>query len=546
MPDTITKSANNNVSTFVVSFVVQKSAFLLFAVVCNSLPFRILLIVGFAAQQIVFSLPASCRLFMSRLMRLHDEGRAMQRRKAGALRLMTVAVAVSGLLTAAGALPSVAIIIPTDFASMVEEAWLIVKATVTQTEQNTKGKGGQVATLRVEKVFAGRCDPIIKIVYGASAQESEITYPPGEVAYLCLVPARDQAGMYEEVNYGFGKIVVRDSRVILPEIEIPAGIRERMKDLSLEHVEAVLQWVRGPAMFVRATRDSYRCDEPLYVEVTLTNTSLIPMRLTCGVNEGFGANCSAMLWDEPGHRLWNRQLDGGDADYGRNTMPADKTNAMVTLQPGRSLVGKARFLPRLADYVQDPSRARTLVVGYRPRAEETSWEKNWSGYVTARCPLRLTCPFPRWASELERPNRTGSVAISTVQDGTTVVLSPRQSLWVRIMLTRSVQDPERFRDMHGCYWTADDEPILDVLASCLRVERDGKRLTDPKPDAELLKRWLDGLGHGDMIHYRDVQWPIPSGAPGTYRLRCILPGEDGPSESNWLTVTVPAEEPAGR
>jgi hypothetical protein len=77
-----------------------------------------------------------------------------------------------------------------------------------------------------------------------------------------------------------------------------------------------------------------------------------------------------------------------------------------------------------------------------------------------------------------------------------------------------------------------------LLASCLRVERDGRRVPGPAAPDEDVRQWLDGVEGNEAQLQLDLGGLFGLAQPGTYRVRLSLPGAGQPSLSNILEVRV--------
>ena len=464
--------------------------------------------------------------------------------------------------------PAAAMVSIEDFQGTVQGAETIVRATVTGVAKAEFDRAAHVVTLKVEKAIAGRADPEIRLFHGTSTGYEPARYRVGEEYYLCLVPAAyfetgeqpdNFKGMYGEANSGYTKIPVKGGNAVMPKRwTVPDYIKPMLADLSTEHFEAVLIWVRGPTLTARPAKEVFQCDEPMELEITLTNPSPLPMRLMRGSREGFRAFFNMTLRDASGFKALAAPLQGAGNPDGTYLYSSIKDmEASEVLAPGASLKGTARFDIRLAEYRQDPQCVRTLGLEYAPNMWGEAVKDGWRGSQCARVPVRIACPYRAWAEGLRRQGGEWAVSVfagaGNWSEAAVAVVSPRQGVWVMVRLHRPDPSDEGFDRRSGLgegmgLQTLSDEERR-ALAACIRVELQGKAVPGPAPDEKalqgLLSRFLKESASGggraslgfacplNLAEFFDLK------APGQYRARLILPVAGGPSLSNAAILTVP-------
>jgi len=433
---------------------------------------------------------------------------------------------------------------PMDLRHMVSGAQLVVRARVIRTEEARADNEADTATLRVEKVVFGQCAKTIKLGYDVDEVHHE-PYIDGAVYYLCLKPHEDCPGLYDGVNAGANRIRVTKGKVDLSRIPIPEFVRPHLKQPTPQALETVMRWLRGLTLDVKPTEDTFRCDEPIELSATLTNTSTLPMKLLRASAHALGPYGWIRLWDPHGFRVLAQPVLEGNHRPDEVDQPTPRISQEVfTLAPGGSFVCRARFRCRLDDFVQDPAGTRTLTMRYDTGFWCTPPRHVWQGQATARRPIRLLCPYRRWAADLQQPNAQWSVSIGNAGSGSCtdwrpLTAAPGHSVEVAIGL-------EYPKGASGA-WTQFSrlDPIgqglAGSIASCFRVERQGKAVAGPKADTKAVAKWLTTLPRDGYDHELklDLAGCFPFDRPGSYRVRLVPPGANGPSSSNVLTVTVP-------
>ena len=455
-----------------------------------------------------------------------------------------------------------------DFDGMVAYADAVVRAKVLKDEDHyTAEPHGRVATLEVEKVLIGKCDRQIRILHSDINPQEKEGYAPGEVYYLCLVsagvsydklPPAALKGMYHEVNYSHTKIPVKGDKVELPEeLRVPDYVKPMLADLSVKNFEAVLLWLRGPSLAAKPTKEVFQCDEPLELEVTMTNTSSLPMRLMCGSPEGFRAFFNAKLRDSGGFPVAFYASGAGNLDgsylYGTKDMEASRL-----LAPGESLKGTVRFDIRLQYYRQDPQRTRSLALDYHGNNEWGEAVKDgWRGGQYVRIPVRIACPYRSWAEGLRRPNSQWAVSLCAItgyfNDAARATVSPKQGVWVTVLIDSPDPADVAFdRRAGGEGSTGQTLSVAEqkALASCIRVECGGKVVPGPALDEAVLQALLSRFKKDAPTALRGTNTGFSCplnlaehfdlAAPGDYRMRLTLPDPKEPSLSNVAILTVPA------
>jgi hypothetical protein len=116
------------------------------------------------------------------------------------------------------------------------------------------------------------------------------------------------------------------------------------------------------------------------------------------------------------------------------------------------------------------------------------------------------------------------------------VTTPRQGLWPRVRLVRAGKaDPRDYSEAEILLLTGEQTA---ALAACFRIEREGRRLAGPAPRPAVVVACLERLPKDDYMLRIGLGRHFDLSRPGRYRVRCVLPGADPPSESNALDVTV--------
>jgi len=363
--------------------------------------------------------------------------------------------------------------------------------------------------------------------------------------------------LYYTPNGLLTKIPVVGGKVERPHyLRIPKEVGFLFPDNAVATWETGLVWLGGPHLEVRPMRETFDFDEPVRLEVTLTNPADVAMGLPMPRGRLAAAAFHVRLFDGDGFPVLVGPWSGYDAVWwgqGNYEPPVRR------VEPGGSVTVRlaVRFHPgRLA---QDPASARTLQVSY------WSWgggERAWDGAVGGRTPLRLRCPDRAWAADLRTPADGWAVAFRSADpvqsDGRgRMTLFPGHRLPVQVFFRRRGTPASKLArgsggDGRGGWGGAPDSPMAQTLAACFRVSRNGRLLPGPEADVGPLRALLaekaaeaDGRpgrtpgwnGYGQSVV--DLAECFDFSAPGDYCVRFVLPGESEPSRSGILHVRVP-------
>jgi hypothetical protein len=442
-----------------------------------------------------------------------------------------------------------------DLDELVRQAQAVIKVRVLSVEK--REQGGEIVTLEILKTLRGKCEPKIKLLhrdYHDVAAAPELTV--GEECYLCVarygqqvvgVEAAEKA-LYVELNGGYGKLALRDGRVILPEKAVPEYLKTRVQGLTEEGFARLVTWIMGPSISVAPIKEAFKWDEPIEFKVTLKNDTTEQMVLMLGKGLGFSLHTQLALRDEngfdaaciSGEYYWTgRELaQYQEEEYGGSTV----------LAPGEAFTATARFQVEpptglYAPYSLDPASIRTATVQYKPYNDSATAknEYGWRGRVMASCSVTVNGSDALWVRDLAKPTKTWLAGLSHAhRDGKEDKAAPQVTL--EVWLSRP---PPADRDP----W--DDGPSVSplpataeeqkALAACLRVERDGTALPALGQEVSLVREWLLKPPDGrqcptlcvDLAKWYDVT------KPGAYRVRFVLPDKDGDSLSNVVTFAVP-------
>jgi len=438
---------------------------------------------------------------------------------------------------------------------MAQAADAIVRVKVTGKEERAYPIAGAPAwterllVMEVQKVLAGECPRTVRVRWGFVHGYAEgMNCEAGQIYLACLQRAPGPNGTYEETSYCYTLIHVADGRVEVPaKLRIPSDASTLFEDRSADNWEAGLVWLRGPQVDVEPAEETFACDEPLEFRITLTNPSQRPMTLLVGSGAWASVLYRLDLVDDGGLSVLEDEWCG-PIDTPERLESAPQARETRRLAPGEWVERVLRAHPRLSDFVQDPRTVRAAHVTYYPR-DAYAVEGAWQGSAFGRSPLRLTCRFGNWADDLGKPNRRWAVTIRSryrIQEAWLV------SALDRVRLDMSVQ---RARPIDTLGWRGvcqrhvgggvhdlgpDDEK---ALAACFRVTRSGKAVPGPEPDPPRLDRLLGNLpfdtqsGIFPGIHLSKY---FDFSTPGVYRVRAVLPGEDGPAMSAVLHLHIPA------
>ncbi|MBL7140959.1 MAG: hypothetical protein ISS74_08625 [Planctomycetes bacterium] len=457
-------------------------------------------------------------------------------------------IVLAGLAAGGGLLTVLALPVAADGPRLIayepfQNAETVVRAVAGETKpvQAQPVDGGTprpitVTTFTVEKVLAGACPDRVQVLPGKHPG-----YRAGTAYVLCLVPSPYEdvwQGLYE----GQASIRIEDGRCILPEFYwIRDDLRPLLGDFSVEAMERAVRRFRGPAMTVRPLQDAFRCDEPLGFAVTLTNPWPEAMTLVLPAGEAFGRHVTLRLADAGGFNALTRAWHS--PAYGAMPPPPDEpADAKITLAPGESVTREVRFRVLLAEFRQDPQRVQSAVVCY-------SGSGDWRGRQYARCPVRLTCPYRRWAGDLARPAPAWAVHLGGPYwdgDARWRTVANRDDVPVYVVLERGwVHQPGRVRGYTSwSQWRPlADEASRATLAACFRVTRGGQAVAGLALQPDRVRALLDGLdpeAPRPVISDINLARYFDFSEPGQYEIRLVLPCEGGPSLSRVLYVYVPA------
>ena len=433
-----------------------------------------------------------------------------------------------------------------DLREMVQRATLIVRAKLMRTEEAERHGHDQgpdypdTAVFAVQKILFGRCARTIRMQYGSGWALWE-GLVGGGVYYLCLSPSDDRPGVYREANDGLTPMLARGNRVKLKGIRVPKSAKPRLRRPTPETLERVIGWLRGPTLTVKPVKPAFRCDESLLFDVTLANRSALHMELPVGADTvAFNEHFRGSLWDAQGFPLL---IDCSCKLHPFE--PGDWAQAEATrrLAPGRTVAGRVRLDILLSDYAQDPANADTLRLAYKPFVREKKVHGPvWTGVSTVNVPIRVTCPYAKWAATLSRHN--GELLVTLGNGECTkrerLVALPATGVPVAFAVERPTRDVARY--------TLDEpaelEPDLErCAAACFRVERNGRRLPGPRAEDAAARRFAErAAARGQFPLAVDLARYYAFDTAGTYRVRLVLPGARRPSLSNILEVVVPATD----
>jgi hypothetical protein len=238
-----------------------------------------------------------------------------------------------------------------------------------------------------------------------------------------------------------------------------------------------------------------------------------------------------------------------DVKYGRveqvEELPADEAGATETLAPGGSVKATLPVLIRLAEYVQDPQTVRTAHLYYSPSCEKDAW---W-GDQQARCDVRIACRYREWADELRKPDDQWAIDLSAGpwHEVSTATVATAADAWLSVALYRPRPDGGDTKrgnwsgkSLSNITLNPDEEKIL---ASCFRVEREGKAVAGPEVKLDRVGLWLELLAARNeslLIQNFNLARYFDLSQPGAYRVRLVLPGAKGTSASGLLVIRIPA------
>jgi|GEM_PF-4071441 len=435
------------------------------------------------------------------------------------MRYFAIAVAVlAGFLFSSNAN---GMFVPKEFSEMLAEATMIVKVKAIGVETEKHGDfPDHFQKLEVEKVLSGQCDQ--KIIYAdLLGRLGGPRYKVGEECYLFLEHDEGHPGKYQDVDYGYGKIEIKDGKVVPWQEKLSDD--NRLKNLTPEGFEDLINSLRAPTLTIKPKKESFSYDEPIEFSVAIKNERPDSMKLSSGWKTSFGEQCELKLWDAQGFSCSERIFEGRKSKS-KDDSPMEKESFPKRLDAGSTFTTSARFFLHQDDFQQSPEMARLAVFRY-------------SGYpaIQARCAIHITCP-DAWAENLIKPCKAFAVSLEARR-----YVQPLPGIPLRLMFMRPAY-PEVKKESHGesLDFNMPDE-VKKAIASCLRVEHDGKVLAGAPPESEPIMKWSAARSpwpskQGIEFNIADY-WPID--APGVYRVRFVLPDKDGDALSNVVQFTVP-------
>ena len=464
------------------------------------------------------------------------------------------------VVVAAAAAPVRGFVGVSDFPYTVQHADVIVRAKMIRWDEIPLPEGSaeglspkkegrramaRVQRLEVRKVLAGQCPDRIFVTpfYG---HPDSLDLEPDQECYLFLRWSQRLPGAYEAMNLGLTAIPVEDGRVVLPKhvhYRGAEGAERLLKAESVEtaeKVEAALRYFRGPDLEVRPLKDAFACDEPLALEVTLTNTTSRPMVLaldrgralrrhfSLGLTDGQG--CSVLV--NPTLTMREDMMEDSAFEHLRET---------VRLGMGESLRRTLRFPLPPAQFALSPQRAQTATLVYHSGRRPGAW---W-GCQFGWCPVRLRGADRTWTDTLARPTDGLTVTLRVAGGWRPArsTVGTRRDVWMDVMLARLAPKPLSRSRMTGGYGYSTPQVSRAewaALAAHLEVRLGDRVLTHPKPAPGGLGALLERVRPGKRV--RVEHWNLAEAVdfsePGLYRVRLVVPDGEASARSNEVLVRI--------
>ncbi len=467
------------------------------------------------------------------------------------------------VVVAAAAAPVRGFVSVSDFPYTVQHADVIVRAKMIRWDEMPWPEGSaeglflnkesrramtRVQVLEVRKVLAGQCPDRIFVTpfYG---HPDSLDLEQDQECYLCLRWSQRLPGAYKAMNLGLTAMPVEDGRVVLPKhvhYREAEGAERLLKAESVEtaeKVEAALRYFRGPDLEVRPLKNAFACDEPLALEVTLTNTTSRPMVLALDRGRALRRHFSLGLTDGQGCSvLVNRTF------MMREDMMEDSAfehlRATVRLAVGESLRRTLRFPLPPAQFALSPQRAQTAVLVYHSGRRPGAW---W-GWQFGWCPVRLRGADRTWTDTLAQP--TDGLAVTLRVAGgwrpARSTVGTRREVWMEVEIGRP--DPG-LRSRSQMTWGGDGYSTPQVsraeraaLAAHLEVRLGDRVLARPKPAPGGLGALLERIRPGKRNRIRVEHWNLAEAVdfpePGLYRVRLVVPDGEASARSNEVLVRI--------
>jgi hypothetical protein len=421
-----------------------------------------------------------------------------------------------------------------DLRKMVQEGDRVIKGKVLRGTDLYK-PGPHVALLEVLDHFKlGREKRLEVFLENSTANPSDYSYREGEVCFLCLEKSGEKPGTYQEVNYGHTKIPVEDGQVSLGEVKVPDPLKFLLPDRKVETFENALRWIRGPEITMKAKAETSLCDGDILFDVTMKNVSRTSMKIS--VREGLALGCLFDISLLGKHGFFAACRISGGYNKDEQYFPNEERNCIVTeLQPGKSIKGLIRFRIPLDRYFQDPTNTRFGKITYRLGDGGNVQPGQWTGEASVTVPLKITCPYQKWAQTLMIPNRTTSIRLDIP-----AVLSPDHTLGVMIDVNRSKAGKAHEGYTSYSFQEEGGKKVLAELARCFEISRKGKVIHKNGGDRETLKQFVETTWNVSFAI--DLSKHFDFSKPGEYRLRFYLPGPDGFTVSQQVRMLVPERE----
>jgi hypothetical protein len=416
-----------------------------------------------------------------------------------------------------------------DLRETVQDADRVIRGKVLR-GADVRKPAPQVALLRVLKHFKPGGEEQLEVeIEKTTANPGKYALRKGEICYLCLSKLGEKPGVYQEINFGHSKFEVKEGEVDLGKVKVPDSLKFLLPDRKEKTFENALAWIAGPVLSVKTAEKSYRCDQDMFFDVTLTNRSRIPMKIPFGKKLALGSHFDLSLVGK--HGFYAVIQAYGGYDKGSEYFPDEEKSILASLDPGKSAEGRIRFRIPLDRYFQDPENIRHAELRYSPRKSGALQPHQWSGHTSIRLPIEVDCPYRDWAETLMRPNSAAAVALEAPGVG-----SPDRPLRVTVNVNRC-----KAGETHGGYLIPfqgeKGKKILAELARCFEISRDGKVLQASAGDRELLLEFIES--QPSFTIEVDLSEVFDFSKPGEYSLRFHLPGSDGFSVSQQVRVRIP-------